>query len=29
MENMVDLGITIALLVIWYGLEVYREKVGQ
>lgn len=29
MENMVDLGVTVALLVIWYGLELYREKTGS
>lgn len=29
MENMVDLGVTIVLLVVWYFLELYREKTGQ
>lgn len=29
MENMVNLGITVALLVIWYLLELCREKTGQ
>lgn len=29
MENMVNLGITIVLLAIWYLLELYREKTGQ